>query len=348
MPFSRNDLPTILALLGEMSGRREVDALFRRKGATFSAPNWELFLKKRVPSALDDGRVAVDDLADLLREAEEHGRQHVFLYKRAQRRAASEYLDENRIRLGLNRAGLPAILDNPRVLDKPNRPTFTEVRVDKTPNGQPKALVIKQIVTKESRQVLGETRTSANRIRIDVAVEEMRAVNVVKLHADGFCEIRLQSHKNPQYTREASQLLITLQELLPSGELQKFVLTAAKNNLFAQRKKLRADIRYTSSLLKDDYGSMIEASASTDVGDLFADDGMASTVDEFMKHDSYCSSSNFWIRVGTKPPKTGRDKPEPNWVHVLAAGQDNEFVLTGQCSLREYDGVLSILRENAR
>jgi hypothetical protein len=274
-----------------MSGRREVDDLFRRKGATFSAPNWEFFLERRVPAALESGRISVDDLAGLLREAEEHGRQHVLLY-RVSRQTASEYLDEGRVRRGFQRLHVGSILDNPRVLDKPTGPTFTEARIDYTPKRQPKALVVKQVMTRESREFVGETR-DGNRIHIELDVEEVRAVNVVKLHADGFCEVRLQSHKEPQYAREASQLLLELRDVLPSGALQKFVLTVAKNRLFERRRELTDQVRYTSSTLKNDRGSIIQASAGTDVGDLFADAGMVSTLDEFMDHDAYCDSSNL-------------------------------------------------------
>jgi hypothetical protein len=347
VPFRENDLPVVLRLLEETATRREAEQLLRSRNLPYSALNWETFRTDRLAPAIQAKQVTVDHLADLVAEAEEHGRQHVLLY-RATKQAASDAIDENRVRQRLQQLDLPRVLDHPRVLDMPDTPTWVQARVERTPNGQPKALVMKQVMTRETRTCLNERRTG-NRLRINYRVEVARAVNVVKLHADGLCEVRVQSHRaeigqrRKDYVGAATRLLTPLNGLLPVSQFQPVSLSPAKNKIFEQRATL-TDVRFTNSTLKNDHGYTISAAANTEAGNLFQDQGTSSGLDAFYKHEAYCDSSNVWFKVGEKPGKDPKAPKEPIWVHLLLSGKANEFAFTAQVSMKEYEHVLQRLR----
>jgi hypothetical protein len=347
VPFRENDLPVVLRLLEETATRREAEGLLRSRNLPFSALNWEAFRTERLIPAVEQKQVTVDQLADLVAEAEEHGQQHVLIY-RATKQAAREAIDENRVRQKLQQLNLPPVLDTPRVLDMPNAPSWVQARVERTPNGHPKALILKQVMTRETRTFLNERRTG-NRLRINYRVELARAVNVVRLHADGFCEVRVQSHRaeigqrKKDYAGEVSRLLTPLNGLLPVSQFQSVSLTVAKNKIFEQRATI-TDVRFTNSTLKNDHGYTISAAANTEAGNLFQDEGTSSGLNAFYQHEAYCDSSNVWFKVGEKPRKDPKVPGDPIWVHVLLSGKDNEFALTAQVSMKEYEHVLQRLR----
>ena len=337
VPFSEADLPAILGLLEEMVNRSEIDDLLRRVGAPFSAPNRATMIDCRLRPALASGKVSVDMLAQLLRDGEEHGRQHVFLY-RAPKAAAEAHLLEAHVRRGLNRIGAPEIFDQPRVLDKPAEPTFTEARIEYTPRNQPRALVIKRVRVREHHELVDERRED-HFINIRYRVEQERAVDLIKLHADGFCEVRLQSHRKPNYPQEVGQLLLALQDLIPASDLNPYLLVKAKNHLLTSRQQLAGEVRFTGSTLKNAQGCTIQAAAGSETGNLFDSEGMTLSLNDFLQYEGYCDGSNVWLRVGEKP------NGQPNWVHVLISGRSNEYALTAQCSVQEYNHVLARLRE---
>lgn len=156
-----------------------------------------------------------------------------------------------------------------------------------------------------------------------------------------FCEVRISSHQRPTYAQDAHKLLLTLQSIYPVQRLQVFPLTRSKVKLFEERNTKGTDVRYTHSILRNSRGGVISAAGGNEDADLFADAGMVSSLDQFVKHDGYCDQSNLWFKTGTKP------NGEAKWTHVLLAGNDNEFALTGECTMREYEYVLGRLRTSA-
>lgn len=341
MPFSSNDLPAIVKQLEVMATFDQVKDLFRQRQVVFSAPNWETFVGERLYPAVEKGTITADHLGNLLAQAEEHGSQHVMLYRAPKSRAVAS-VNEAKVRQGIKHSGFGDILDAPRVLDGADQPTWIEARVELTPNAQPKALVVKQVATREHLERLDEKR-EGTRMRVEYDIQERRAINLVKLHVDGLVEVRIQTHQRPNYFHEAGQLLLQLNHLLPVSEIKPASITTARNNLFEKRRALASSVRYTNSTLKNSRGNTIVAAAGAgEDGDLFSDKGMTSSLDQFVAHEGYCDASNVWFKVGQKP------NGDPKWVHVLLSGKDNEFALTSQCSMKEYEYVLSELRAHNR
>ena len=193
MAFSAADLPAMLSLLKEMATVREVQSVLKQKNLPSSAASKALVYSERLEPAIKAGDVSLEALAAVLSDAEEHGRQHVLTY-RLPKAPTQDVLDVGKVRKALQKIGAGNIIDHPRVFDKPDQPIFSEARLELHPKGQPKALIVKQVVT-ESRAAkrLKSTWDTISRSASLYGAGRQRACCTQY----GFVEVRIQSHRAP-------------------------------------------------------------------------------------------------------------------------------------------------------
>ena len=75
------NLGLLYKLLQSNSNIAHLQDFLKSKELPHSGGSWVNMFANRIDPALGSGKIALEDLFNLLRESEEHGSQHVFLYK---------------------------------------------------------------------------------------------------------------------------------------------------------------------------------------------------------------------------------------------------------------------------
>jgi hypothetical protein len=329
---------TIAKLLPNLTSLGVVSEFLKSKQLHHSAGSWEEMYTKRILPALRQNKLSIKDLIRLLGDAEEFGRAHVFLY-RAKKEDIANSVRPDRIKSVCQKLGQSDVLKTPLVVELPEKPTLAEIRAEDSLGHQ--CWVFKIVETRREKKYLGET-IQGNVLRKEWEFHDYRAVNVARLHASGFLEVRIQSHANnsTQYSGDVSAIWKALKEFLPHSAFATFPLAKAKKRLWDNRKGLKDRIRFSDSVLRNGLGNTLIASTGAEQGDLFSDSGAAGSIDHFLKHGAHCDSTNVWWR--RREDVTGRE------IHMLLSGLENEFAVTAYCTRTEYEYVLNELRINNR
>jgi hypothetical protein len=300
----------------------------KSKDVPHSAGRWEDAFEKRTIPAMREGKITRNDLISLLREIEEYGRQHVFLYKTSKTRAL-ELTNANYIRQQLKRIDREDLMDQPPVLDQPNQLTLADVRVEPIHGGN--RVVVKAVETRRYRKFISEER-DGNRITRTYEEMEERAINVVRLLPNGLLELRIQTHTGSEYANQVADFWSLINHLLPQLTFQSQSVSPAKQFLWTNRKGLAAKIRYSDSRLRNGKGTVLSAATGTVQASLYDDVKAAESLDTFLEGDAICDKTNvFWLKGANGTPSKD--------IHVLLDGGINEFVVTAICTRPDYQYV---------
>jgi hypothetical protein len=228
-----------------------------------------------------------------------------------------------------------AVLTSPRILDLPAKPTITEVRRDQ--GERIDALVIKIVETRIQMTLVEEREQAHDRFIRVYQREKTRAVNVVRLRGDGLLEVRIFSHRGhgKSYKNDLNAVWSRVAKLLDPGRFVPISIMRAKQAIWEQRSTLGNRIRFSNSELRNSEGTKMQGSSGDWQRNLFDDSSADAGLRVFAETgEAYCDSHNvWWVRQDTGVPS--RD------IHVLLAGEVNEFAVTQQCSREEYEYVLS-------
>ena len=320
-------------LISKVTSLAVVSEFLKAKGLHHSAGSWDEMRDKRISPAIGRQKLRISDLMKLLSEAEEYGRSHTFLYQGKQS-DVQRLLGRSHLATISKRLGHTAALDAAILVDLPDKPTLTEIREDTS--NERLCWVFKIIETREEREFVEETVVN-DRIRREYKVNRARAVNVGRLNESGFLEIRIQSHSNSTlYAADLNRIRTLLRDYLPPDAFKPVSLSKAKNALWESRTAKNRKIRFSDSVMRNDFGTTIAASTGTEQADLFKDSGASGSIDHFLDHGAYCDSENIWWLP--HDPVTDRE------IHMLLSGENNEFAITAACTRTEYEYVLNELR----
>lgn len=269
----QNRLKLIFTLLRQTTSLDVVSGFLKSKGATHSASSWGDMYEKRIQPALEEHKISEADLLGLLRDAEECGRQHVFLYKVGGNKAI-ELIDRTRVTKLAQQNKLSDLLTSPKILDQPSEPTIVDVRWSSSSTQVDLALIVKIVETRVVQRFLDES-SKGNLITRNYEQVHERAVNLARLHRNGLLEIRLGSHSNSSnYRHDLKRIWQRLSFLINESEFIPISLSTAKNKLWHDRAALTDLIRYSDSTLKNDHGNVIKAASGSDISNLFLDEGV--------------------------------------------------------------------------
>jgi hypothetical protein len=344
VPAAERDL--IFALLQEHGTVGELSLFLKIKGLHYSASSWDEMLRGRISKYLDEEKLVRADLVEMLRMSEEHGSQHIFLYQAQSVRAARTIADQKRVISILEGLGLAFLIQEPRILDKPRTPTITDVRWER--GKQLESLVLKVVTQRQYRRFVDERSEGDYFIRRYRGVN-VRAVNLFRLLSDGFLELRISSHENSSdYRADLAAMWNMMELILPRRDFKELPILKAKNNLWSSREKLKSILRYSDSSLRNPQGTVLSAATGAEQMSLFDDVGASRSLDEFLKYDAYCDSSNVWWLKGNAPKNIASLVVPSKDVHVFLSGAPHEFALTAKCSKQDYEYVLDQIRRNNR
>lgn len=323
----------IVSLLRQTTNK-DVVAEFLKSKDLPSSGTWDELLAKRIVPAVEEHKVSNEELIDLLRSAEEHGKQHVFLFQ-TRASIARDRMDRVRIATELKRRRLSTILTQPMVLDQPDTPTIVDVRWE-TANID-LSLTIKEVERRESQRFAGQHRSAdGTRLTKEYELVRERAVNVVRLHHDGLLEMRISARStgSTKYEQDVKMFWDRLRGLVDLGDYRPLPLAKLKAKL-VEPSKLVGLIRSSGSTLRNADGTVMHMSSRGEDADLYKDTGASDGISAFAKQGGYCDGSNFFF---TKNPHLSKD------VHILLSGAINEFAVTADCSEEDYRYVLSQVR----
>lgn len=330
MTASIDTAKKIIKLLKEITTLSVVSDFLKSKGLASSASSWHELEKIRLIPAIEKGELTTADLKWLLSSSEEHGRQHVFLYKTSENKA-KELSDEARIREKLASTNDEIVIDEPRLLEEPEVMRISEVRLDQG------SVLIKYIETKISMKPL-DTIQNGDILTKTYTIHKERAVNLIKLHSDGLLEIRIGSHRSAGgYKKDLERFIGIADDFFPHKHFRMLSLSKLKTNLWEKREELEEKIRFTNWTLKNDYGNSLHASSASIKDGLSSDEGLQSSLETFIDAEAYCDSTNIYFLEG----EDGLPSAE---VHVLLTGEANEFAITKHCDEDDYEYVLSEIR----
>lgn len=325
---------TLLSLIRDAATLEAMQGFLRARDVPFSATSWPSMLKDRVIPALEEGHITERQLYDFLCQIEDHGKQHVFLYRA---KPSARPPDLPALKRWLRSRGAEDVLTNPRISDKPAEPTITSVVWDS------EGLTIKVVETREHRVRVGE-HTTGTTLVVTYNLETVRAVNIAKLHSrSGLLELRVHSHRggSRDYSREVNRLLAMLAGLLNPKDFTAFSLSKAKGFLLHNKQELK-HIQFSDARLRKDNGNTMQIATGRSEASLFDDPGTSASIEGFEEGgDTYCDAFNIWWL------KAERGAPSEK-IHVLLSGEDHEFAVTQKCNKADYEHVFRQLRQYNR
>ncbi|GAB1578695.1 hypothetical protein [Bordetella petrii] len=323
----------IVALLRQTTNK-DVVADFLKAKDLASSGTWDDLLTKRIVPAVADNKVSNDELIALLRSAEEHGKQHVFLYQ-TPKATAQDRMARARITAELKRRKIEAILVQPMVLDQPDTPTIVDVRWESAHIDL--SVTVKEVERRESQRFARQEHSAdGKRLIKTYDVVRERAVNVVRLHHDGLLEMRISARStgSTKYDQDVKMFWNRLRGIVDLGDYKPLPLAKFKAKLLDPA-ALAGVIRSSGSTLRNADGTVMNMSSRGADADLYGDGGAADGISAFAARGGFCDGSNFFF---TKNAHLSKD------VHILVSGAVNEFAVTADCSEEDYRYVLSQVR----
>lgn len=324
---------TIFKLLRQATSQQVVKDFLKSHDVAISASNWDDLYTRRIEPALQEGKIAVADLRTLLREVEEYGRQHVFLFRCTPARAKA-LLATTRIQTIVSEVGLDNLLDTPLDLELPDAATIVDIRQIPANGVAPfKSLVIKQVETRSTRKFLREDFDSTgNTMSRTYSVERKRAVNIVRLYEDGLLELRIASQDNStRYHDNVNSLFGSVSQIIPRHGFDEISLRQAKKRFFNERQELAEEVRYSHSSARNDFGFSMNVSCSSQDDNICNDGGSIAALQGFIDNEGQVVGTNIYLKIP--------DEADPREVHILISGEVNEFAIPVTCSANDYEYV---------
>ncbi|GLO54757.1 hypothetical protein PPUJ20066_07930 [Pseudomonas putida] len=329
--FDKNRAESIFGLLKEATTQQVVKDFLKGKGVHFSG-NWDDIWALRILPALESNTLCVDDLQSLLRDVEEHGRQHIFLFK-CNPADAPKILAEKRIAKIAAEENLSKLLSQPLHIGMPKEPKIVDIRIEHSPNGNMVlGLTIKVVECRESSKLVEDDFDENTGRRTKTwEVTKKRAVSVAHLSHEGLLEIRVASRDNStKYHEQVSALIRIINKFVPIGSFEPVSLSKSKATLHEKKDQFKGVIRYTSTTATNDMGISMNLSATNMSNNLMQNDGSTGAMREFLAEKGYVTGSNIWFIM---PDDKDRQ------VHVILNGEVNEFAVPAACTPRDYSYV---------
>jgi hypothetical protein len=331
LDISKTELNTAFDLLKKKSTLQTVSTYLERRELPYSANSWPLMYEKRLVPLLQEGRIDRSDILKMLSDAEEYGRQHVFLYT-CSKSDASGLVNEGVLEKILAKLDLTELLKKPRIVNRVSGLQLVEARIDKPKRGM-RSLVVKAVDVRSSRKLIDKV-IDGDRETETYEWEHDRAVNVISVREDGRAEVRIQSHKNAlDYEKQANELFAKTTGIIDQIRFRPLSLAKARIALIRKRKEMAYLVRFADNQLRDREGRTFSLATGKRQQELYPE-GSASdkSMEAFLSVGiPVCDEIDcFWVvRPNSKVPSVE--------LHTLIQGADNELILTAQCTPMDHE-----------
>lgn len=325
----------LIAVLRETCTLSLAKQFLQSKSLRYSASTWDELIEKCLNPAFASKSLTSDDVLAFIQDIEEYGSQHVFLY-RVDPLAARAMVDKASIMADLGKAGLADIVNNPKVLDKPDARTLAAVRWD-SPQSSP-TLSLKFVQKHEYHELINKV-VQGNQLVVRYEIVKRRMIDIIRVSANGDIEVRLGSRSGAgKYSNLLAEFWADVAFLIKKDGVTEISLSKAKDYLLNNNSSLAQTIRYSTSTLGNDYGYTARFAAGAKTDNLAEDSGSKSGMHEFLANDGHCEEANIWF----KEQPSGYPRRD---LHVHVKGEINEYVLPSQGDKAEFQHVIDQLRK---
>ncbi len=325
-------------LLEDSSNLTEAGLVLKANGIPFTG-TWDK-IRNRVLDAVKEGKLPVSELVGLLRSSEEYGAQHVFIYE-TKKTNASSLVNDDTLKAKLTALGRIDLLSEPDLLSKAGSRALADARIESGPSGR--ALVLKTVESREFYKLEEEYPENGGRYRVKRYKRyEVRAVDVLRVHSDGFTEMRIQSHDSRNdYSDHLATAWNYFAHFVSRFQFDDKSVSTAQQNLWKSRSALKKVLRYSDSRLRDLKGAVLTAATGAQQDSLFDNEKASKSIDAFWDEDTVCDKSNVWWLKTSDESSSVPSRP----IHTVMAGAPNEFTIPGKCNREDYEYVLAQIRK---
>ncbi|WSH27287.1 hypothetical protein U8P75_23970 [Rhizobium beringeri] len=274
------DFETLFKLIERQGTLEQVSNFLRQHGLPFSGGSWKDMINLRLRPAVVNGKLTADRLLDLLRQTEEHGSQHIFLFDLVQGRSIGHLFDAT-LPTTLQASGFPP-LGHVSIVDMPASPKIVEVRLE---SGAVRSILFK-IVEKRATFEKVSDKTANGQMVVTYAEVPYRAVNMLRISESGTAELRLQSHTDAMsYNGLAEAVFKILSPVVDRLDWKDHKLDKFKSNLLdnSKRSTMMQIFGLRHTLHTNVEGNRLTAAAGMPGASMYDDPEVVASVDRFLK-----------------------------------------------------------------
>jgi hypothetical protein len=331
-PDAYGRMISIFELLKQTSSISVISGYLKSKGLSFSAGSWDDLLTKRIEPAFNEHKISLDELLELLRRAEESGRQHVFLYE-AKPDVAGQMIDQASVMKKLSSKNLEHLAASPLIVTDAPTAQIVDVRWE---DGR---LIVKIVAQRTTMELDSSVQNPDGTIDKKFKLAQKRVVHVFRLHQNGTLELRVASlSSSTRYTEEITSLFAMVDFLMPLGSFKPVVLRKAKEYIWVNHEALKDRLRVVDSVMKNDDGYAVRGIATSDGGNIGTNEATTQSLDLFRGEKGYCDSLNVYFLPRGEPAFPAKE------IHVILPGTMNEFAIPAKCSHVEFEYILDEIR----
>lgn len=332
-PAEQKQAKTVFGLIREASSLEVVRDFLRDRNVPITAPNWDELYNQRVLPALESKKLTIDDLSVLLRQVEEYGKQHIFLFK-CTPADAEKILKRTRVESAATELNVLERMSIPLHLEMPEAPEIVDIRLEEAPNGSgPTSLTVKICETRESSKLLEDNWDAASSQRTKTyQITKKRAISIAHLDRDGLLQIRIASRDtSTKYHEQLSAIIHMVLKFVPVSVFEPVSLSTAKDTLYNKQEEFAGIIRYSTTTAMNDFGISMNLAAQNLSKNLSEDSGSSAAMKSFMAQKGFVTGSNIWFIM---------PDDESRQIHVHLNGLLHEFAITATCTPGEYSYVI--------
>lgn len=333
--FPNSDLEIILSVLPKQATLEQAREFLKMKGLAHSAGNWPDMIESRFKAYHDSKQLSVDEISNFLGESEEFGKQHVLLYT-ADKKILNIVFDQGKLKAALLSDRRFPELNKRNIVSLPDKATIVEVVQSAGPFG--KTITIK-IIEKRHHTIPNEAveyEEDGYLIR-KVPTEPYRAANIVRIHENGLCEVRIHSHSQAvDYSIEATGVIRSLAPVINERFLTPFSLEEARSYIWTPAHRDSAKAKFTvraSEHIDGNEGRLRPSISGIDMS-MLDNPGLVGAIDSFHNSTASVQRANLFVK-----PSELLNRP----ISLNLSGADNEFFLTARINRAEYDHILKVI-----
>jgi hypothetical protein len=233
------------------------------------------------------------------------------------------------------------LLTEPDLLSKAGSRALADARIENGSTGR--VLVLKAVEAREFYKLENEYPENGGQYKIKrYRRYEVRAVDVLRVHSDGFAEMRIHAHDSANdYSDHLTKAWHFFAHFASRFQFDDKSISHAQQNLWKSRAALKQVLRYSDSRLRDTKGAVLTAATGAQQDSLFDNEKASKSIDAFWDDETVCDKSNVWWLKTSEEPSSVPSRP----IHTVMAGAPNEFTVPGKCNKEDYDYVLAQIRK---
>lgn len=339
-----------LALVKEFATTEQIQSLLRtrKKEVRITGENKDQIVDRNLREAIDSRVINIENVFDLIRDAEENGNQHIFYYK-AKSKAIADALAFEKVAPRLFGSAWEKKLadDFPQIKLKPNDFKVSDFRRHKK---KPKDWIYKIYGQSIVEKLTAEEEREGGALWRKFEFESLRIVLLARWNSGpDLLEIRVQrdtSHKKVEGWHNT--VWEKLNPHLMRRQFDPWPLSKIMASLMNKHTQNKTLYNFRGAQLGDGAGNQATFETETETGDLFATSEMTLSVESLTKKRDPKGLIVTWLTQKSGGPSKELRTPlgikQSENMRNFVGDLSNEIVISAHCSAEDVDYVTAQLR----